>query len=111
MMALYSMWMPFQTQNQFIRLVGHSRSNRIISSSGCDKNIRIWDGFTGSCLHTYRGHVQTVYDTVGHLIVELRKLISNLPGHLDEVFSGDWSLDGSSVATTSYDHTIKIWRY
>ncbi|EKE42773.1 hypothetical protein ENUP19_0085G0002 [Entamoeba nuttalli] len=133
------MWMPLQSQKPVHRLVGHSSQvmsckfspdSRIIASTGCDKNMRIWDGFTGSCLHTYRGHVQTIYGCawspdsrmlvsaskdstvkLWNVVPGCRKLMTNLPGHLDEVFSIDWSLDGSSVATASYDHTIKIWRY
>ena len=34
-----------------------------------------------------------------------------LPGHEDEVYSLDWSPNGSQVASGSKDRTIKIWHH
>lgn len=43
--------------------------------------------------------------------ISKRQLRLNLPGHADEVFSVDWSPDGSSVASGSKDRTVKIWHH
>lgn len=42
--------------------------------------------------------------------VRTRKLLVDLPGHADEVFSVDWSPDGSNVASGGKDRVIKLWR-
>ena len=43
--------------------------------------------------------------------VTTKKLKLDLPGHADEVFSVDWSPDGSSVASGGKDRLLRIWRH
>ena len=37
-----------------------------------------------------------------------RKLLMDLPGHADEVFSVDWSPDGEKVASGGRDRVLKL---
>ncbi len=39
-----------------------------------------------------------------------KKLMVDLPGHADEVFTVDWSPDGASVASGGKDKVLKLWR-
>lgn len=39
-----------------------------------------------------------------------RKLLRELPGHADEVYCVDWSLDGQYGASGSKDKLVKLWR-
>ncbi|MFM6250725.1 MAG: WD40 repeat domain-containing protein, partial [Dolichospermum sp.] len=50
-----------------------------------DKTIKIWDGRTGNLLRT-------------------------LSGHSNWVWSVAWSPDGRTLASGSWDNTIKIWQ-
>ena len=42
--------------------------------------------------------------------VASKKLKMDLPGHADEVYTVDWSPDGSSVASGGKDQVLRIWR-
>ena len=37
-------------------------------------------------------------------------LLQDLPGHADEVYTVDWSPDGSKVVSGGKDKVLKIWR-
>lgn len=39
-----------------------------------------------------------------------KKMLTELPGHADEVFAVDWGPDGSFVASGSKDRILKLWR-
>lgn len=43
--------------------------------------------------------------------VRTRKVKVDLPGHADEVFTVDWSPDGSGVASGGKDRVLKLWRH
>jgi len=40
-----------------------------------------------------------------------KKMLADLPGHADEVYTVDWSPDGRLVASGSKDKLLKIWRH
>lgn len=42
--------------------------------------------------------------------VASKKLKMDLPGHADEVFTVDWSPDGTSVVSGGKDQVLRIWR-
>ena len=42
--------------------------------------------------------------------VRTRKLLVDLPGHADEVYSVDWSPDGATIASGGKDRLLKLWR-
>lgn len=43
--------------------------------------------------------------------MKTKKMMFDLPGHADEVFSVDWSPDGEYVASGGKDRLVKIWRH
>ena len=42
--------------------------------------------------------------------IRTRKLMFDLPGHADEVYSVDWSPDGEKVVSGSKDRVLRIWK-
>ena len=42
--------------------------------------------------------------------IKQQKLLRELPGHADEVYTVDWSLDGEFGASGSKDRLVKLWR-
>jgi len=42
--------------------------------------------------------------------MKTKKIMEDLPGHADEVYSVDWSPDGTRVASGGKDKVLKIWR-
>ncbi|KAK7058803.1 WD domain protein [Paramarasmius palmivorus] len=86
---------PTQEQDFKLRYIlsGHDRaisalkfshSGAFLASSGADKQIKIWDAFTGDILRTLRGHTEGVSDIA-------------------------WSSDDEYIASASDDKSIKIW--
>ena len=96
---------------QPVNHVQFSPDGRYIVSASFDKSIKLWDGYTGDFMCTFRGHVNSVYQVAWspdnrYLVsaskdstlkvwdIKTRKLMFELPGHADEIYAVDWSLDG-----------------
>ena len=43
--------------------------------------------------------------------VETKKLVNDLPGHGDEVYTVDWSPDSQKVVSGGKDKLLRIWRH
>jgi ribosome assembly protein 4 len=43
--------------------------------------------------------------------VRTKKLLVDLPGHADEVFTVDWSPTAGGVASGGKDRVLKLWRH
>lgn len=86
-------------QQQVIH-VQFSPDGRYIVSGSFDKSIKLWDGYNGDFMYTFRGHVGPVYQIAWasdsrYLIsaskdstlklwdIKTRKLMKDLPGHAD----------------------------
>ncbi|KAK7990851.1 F-box and WD-40 domain-containing protein CDC4 [Apiospora arundinis] len=95
----------------------------ILVSGGCDRDVRVWDMATGSCLHTLRGHTSTVRclkmsdantaisgsrDTTLR-VWDIRQGVCRnvLVGHQASVRCLE--IKGDIVVSGSYDATAKIW--
>ena len=97
----------------------------IVSGSG-DRTIKIWDFYTGECLHTLKGHSNSVSSVViscdGDLIVSSSRdrtikvwnthtgeCLNTLTGHSEWISSVAVSCDGNYIVSGSGDRTIKVW--
>ena len=58
--------------------------SRLLASGGGDSDIRIWNPYTGTCMHTITRHKKFIMSIV-------------------------WSLDSSTLVTSSWDRTVCIW--
>ncbi|KAI1809481.1 WD domain-containing protein [Poronia punctata] len=95
----------------------------ILVSGGCDRDVRVWDMTTGTCLHTLRGHTSTVRclkmsdentaisgsrDTTLRVWDIKQGVCKNvLVGHQASVRCLE--IKGDIVVSGSYDATAKIW--
>eukprot|EP01025_Chloroclados_australasicus_P001702 TRINITY_DN10422_c0_g1_i1.p1 TRINITY_DN10422_c0_g1~~TRINITY_DN10422_c0_g1_i1.p1 ORF type:complete len:491 (+),score=52.19 TRINITY_DN10422_c0_g1_i1:87-1559(+) len=130
-------WNPMKDRKPIKRMTGHvklinqvcfSPDGRWLVSASFDKAVKLWDGFTGDYLHTFRGHVGEVYQVCwspdSRLLVSAskdstlkvwemrtRKQLVELPGHADEVYCVDWSPAGALVCSGGKDRILKIWRH
>jgi ribosome assembly protein 4 len=42
--------------------------------------------------------------------IKTKKLMFDLPGHSDEIYTVDWSPDGNKVVSGGKDKLVKIWK-
>lgn len=72
--------------------VAFSLDGSVLATSGEDKEfpIKIWDVKTWKLLSAFKGHQENILDAV-------------------RVWSVEFSPDGETIATSSFDNTVKIW--
>lgn len=105
-------------------VTGYGNEHPIVVSSGCDRDVRVWDLATGECKFVMSGHRSTVRclrvfegrpiavsgsrdGTMRVWNVETGQLQHLLPGHQHSVRCID--LAGNLIASASYDCTARIW--
>ncbi|GLT96038.1 hypothetical protein SLE2022_136870 [Rubroshorea leprosula] len=82
---------------QLVNHVCFSPDGQWIASASFDKSVKLSNGTAGEFITTFHGHVGAVYQ------------MRYLPGHADEVYAVDWSLDGEKVASGGEDRVWKLW--
>lgn len=107
--------------------VAFSPNGQILATSGDDQTIKLWQVSTGQQICAFIGNTDSVHSVVfspnGQMLAGCKddtiKLwqvstgweICNLTGHADAITSIAFSPDGQTLASSSYDKTIKIWRF
>ena len=75
--------------------------SRLLVSASRDTTLKVWD-VTG------RGEKRAGSGKGGKVGT---RLVNDLPGHRDEVFSVDWSCDGEKVASGGKDRAVRLWKH
>jgi WD40 repeat protein len=130
------LWRDFTRQEQILTCQGHiswvrtiafSPDGSTLSSSGTDRNIKLWDVSTGECLKTMIGHQERVHSVAfspqGQILascsddqtvclwnVKTGQCLKILRGHSGQVLSVVFSPKGKILASASSDRTILLWQ-
>jgi WD40 repeat protein len=101
--------------------VSWSPDGHTLASGSYDHMVRLWDARTGQQLDALQEGPDS---QLGHLawlnpllrcwrwllgLCGGRNADHRLQGHWDRVTSVSWSPDGHSLASSSYDHTVRLW--
>lgn len=114
----------FKGHTDWVRAVTFSPDGKLLASAGEDGTIRFWEPTTGKELHrfgeqygrfrslTFSGDGKTLVSAGSKIAlwdVASQKDQLPTPGHKDGVFSLAVSPDGKTLASTSFDQTLRIW--
>ncbi len=107
--------------------IAFSPDGRILATASQDGHaILLWNGSSGTLLHTFATHNQIsslVYSPDGHTLASSSPddhsitlwdaahgtILRTLVGHTAGIVSLTYSRDGSQLASGSLDHTVKLW--
>ncbi|PIO57630.1 WD domain, G-beta repeat protein, partial [Teladorsagia circumcincta] len=114
------LWNPSESKSAVARLTGHqqlvnqvmfSPDTRYIASASFDKSVKLWCGRTGKFIASLR-YIQNNSPKFQKNVWEIRsrRLHFDLPGHGDEVYTVDWSPEGTKVVSGGKDKVLKLWR-
>ena len=119
-----------------VHSVAFGAKEKMIASVGWDKTVRLWNAKKGTEVAVLEGHTVPVLGVAfsadgtmlasvsgrwgdgnyapgpGEIIlwdVKTRKEIARITGHDDRIFAVNFSPDGKTLATASWDKTIKLW--
>lgn len=68
---------------QQVYQISFSSDSRLLVSGSADSTLKVWN-------------------------LKQKKIITDLPGHADEVYAVDWSPDGQKVASGGKDKVLKM---
>ena len=102
-----------------------SPQDTYIASGSMDGTVRIWDAMSARCLFTYESPADAVWDmtwspdgqfiafasgrTVQVLDVARKQQAWAYTKYAGTVHGVAWSADGRSIASGSYDNTLRVW--
>ena len=122
----YSLAYNIAKHQDEIKSVAITPNGQTIVTGGRDRQIKVWNGPTGSLERTLPGHDEEIKSVAisadGSTIVSSSsdrqikvwnrrtgQLERNLEGHEDEVNSIALSLNGDIIVSGSGDRTVKVW--
>ena len=121
-----------------VHCVAFSPDGKSLASVSWDRSVKLWDVQSGTLIRSLQGHTVQVLavafspkgDTLasvsgrwgeggspdpapGELIVwdaSSGRALATARGHEDRIFGVAYSPDGQTIATASWDGTVKLWR-
>jgi WD40 repeat protein len=109
-----------------VYILGSVIGRRVLSGSGGDDTLKLWDAATGAFVRTFEGHSHAVrsvaFSPDGRRVlsgsedntmklwdVATGALVRTFEGHSGRVHSVAFSPDGRRIISGSGDTTIRIW--
>ncbi len=102
-----------------------SPDGKTLVSGGSDQIMRIWDVATGQERHRFWGHSSTItalaFRPDGRLVsggadavvrlwdIDAGRELRSFKGHTDRICSLSFSPDGVTLASSSFDFTVRLW--
>jgi WD40 repeat protein len=119
-----------------VHCVAFSPDGKTLATAGWDRNVKLWDLATGEEQATLRGHANQVlavaFSPDGRLLASVsgrwgdpdygtgpgelkvwhaatRENLAAIAAHTEPTFAAVFSPDGRTLATASFDKTVKLW--